>query len=201
MGELLTIDQLQFLEWGPYSFSVEPASVLCLSGDSGSGKSLLLRAITDLIPSQGKCAIGEKGRETMKGPEWRRHVRLLPAESAWWADQVAAHFPDDYNWEALGDLGFENDVQTWDIGRLSSGEKQRLGLARALARPLAALLLDEPSANLDDRSAERVETFILDFQKQVNCPIIWVSHDVEQIKRVASKWYRMEDKKLSLQSL
>jgi ABC-type multidrug transport system ATPase subunit len=90
-------------------------------------------------------------------PDWRRRVGLLPAESGWWADRVGAHFittndarnPATTPTPILARLGFEPDVLDWDVQRLSSGERQRLGLARLLLNRPEVLLLDEATANLD----------------------------------------------------
>ncbi|HRY16157.1 MAG TPA: ABC transporter ATP-binding protein, partial [Candidatus Competibacteraceae bacterium] len=55
-----------------------------LSGVSGSGKSLLLRAIADLDPHSGEVWLDDQPRSRLSPPEWRRRVGLLPTESHWW---------------------------------------------------------------------------------------------------------------------
>jgi ABC-type lipoprotein export system ATPase subunit len=147
-------------------------------GPSGSGKSLLLRAVVDLDRNAGEVWLGPQRRNAVAAHHWRRRVGLLPAESHWWEDQVGAH---QASWPeaTLETLGFGIDVLGWSVSRLSTGEKQRLALARLLANRPAALLLDEPVANLDAQNAERVVKVIDDYRRAHHTPILWVSHGEE----------------------
>lgn len=184
MGSLRIVD-LHRPSLQPASLDVFAGETLCIHGPSGSGKTLLLRAIADLDPNQGQAFLGRLERTATTAHEWRRRVMYLPPESHWWADQVrphAAQWPDTL----LHALGFDHSVLDWDIARLSSGERQRLSLARLLARHPRALLLDEPTANLDQDNILAVEALIADYQLQQKAPVIWVSHDPEQRARVAS---------------
>ena len=69
----------------------------------------------------------------------------------------------------------------WSVSRLSSGEKQRLAVLRALAHGPQALLLDEPTANLDADSTARVERFLTQAIRAHGWPVLWVAHDLAQI--------------------
>ena len=86
-------------------------------------------------------------------------------------------------------MGFGQDVLDWEVQRLSSGERQRLALARALAYAPSALLLDEPSANLDGPNTERIEALVRHWRAHTGGCALWVSHDAEQRARVASASY------------
>ena len=155
-----------------------------LNGPSGSGKSLLLRAIADLDPSVGDIFLGKQSRLSMKAHEWRKRVCYLPTESAWWFETVGEHFPvsdADY----LPKLGFEDDVLSWKVSRLSSGEKQRLALARCLSRLPEVLLLDEPTASLDESRTHAVEDVVSRYSISRSVPVLWVSHDRNQLQRIA----------------
>ncbi|WP_456372614.1 ABC transporter ATP-binding protein [Thiolapillus sp.] len=163
---------------------------LGLHGESGSGKTLLLRALADLDINQGEVLLEGIRRETFSGPQWRRQVGLLPAESHWWDDRVGAH-ANHWPMPVLHALGFSDDVLDWQSGRLSSGEKQRLALARMLANHPRVLLLDEPSANLDGRNTEIVEKIIGDYLHAEQAAALWVSHDPEQLQRIAQHRARM----------
>lgn len=166
-----------------------------LSGPSGAGKSLLLRAIADLDPSDGEVFLDGQRRSQMRPTHWRRRVGLLPAESGWWGEVVAAHFvpavetadaaSDDSLTALLAALHFGAEVLGWDVTRLSTGERQRLALARLLANRPKALLLDEATANLDPANRERAEGLILDYARRHEAPVLWVSHDPEQRARLA----------------
>ena len=166
--------------------TVQPAEILCLSGPSGSGKTRLLRAIADLDPHEGGAAFNGTRQADLPAHQWRRQVMLVPAESQWWDEEVGAHFPTDAGdeWQALG---FAENPLSWRVSRLSTGEKQRLALWRALARQPAALLLDEPTANLDERSRHRTERWLLARIREHGWPVIWVAHDEAQIGRVADR--------------
>ena len=97
----------------------------------------------------------------------------------------------------LRELGFADEsVLQWNVSRLSSGEKQRLALVRLLSRSPEALLLDEPTANLDSTSVSLVENVIDNYRKEYSVPVIWVAHDQSQLKRVSDIRMSMNDKKL-----
>jgi len=161
---------------------------LGLTGPSGSGKSLLLRAIADLDPSGGRVLLDGRDRDAMPAHQWRRLVGYLPAEGVWWADRVGDHF-DNFEPYAIETLGFGQDVMSWSVARLSTGEKQRLALSRLLARTPRALLLDEPTASLDPSRSLVVERIVIDYANTHAAPVIWVSHDREQLDRLA--WQTM----------
>ncbi len=164
-------------------------------GPSGSGKTLLLRAIADLDDSRGEVWLDDIARSAIAGPDWRRRVMYLAAESHWWLPRVRDH-ATHWNAADLRALDFAPDVLDWDVQRLSSGERQRLALARALAHGPSALLLDEPTANLDQHNTRRVEQMLLGWREQHQGCILWVSHDPEQRTRVADRQLRIEQGRL-----
>src|ERR1700719_3702230 len=116
------------------SFSLSAGEALAVRGPSGAGKTLLLRAVADLDPNEGVVTLEGRERSTMSGPEWRRLVGYVPAEPGWWADTVGEHFTD---WSAalavVGALGLPDGIANWQIARLSTGERLRLALVRALS--------------------------------------------------------------------
>lgn len=169
---------------------IAPGEVVCLSGPSGSGKTRLLRAIADLEPHRGRIRLGDLDQSRTPADRWRRAVMLVPAESQWWGEQVGEHFSRPMP-DALEALGFSEAVNDWEVTRLSSGEKQRLALVRALARDPEALLLDEPTANLDDENTRRVEDWLTGLIERRRLPVVWVAHAREQIARVADRHCRI----------
>ena len=164
-----------------------------LTGPSGSGKTLLFRAIADLDPSEGQLSLDSIKRETVAAHSWRSRVCYVPTESAWWCETVGGHFPENADLEYLHSLGFERDVMSWSISRLSSGEKQRLALLRCLARRPAALLLDEPTASLDGLRTGHVEQVISTYAVKNQAPVFWISHDLEQLARISSRVLTIQD--------
>jgi phosphate-transporting ATPase len=174
------------------SFSLAMGACIALRGPSGAGKTLLLRAIADLDPNAGSVRLQGRDRATIPAPEWRRLVGYVPAEPGWWAETVGGHFA---NWPAavpiLARLGFSEETKAWPISRLSTGERLRLALARALIVRPKVLLLDEPTAALDTASVTAVETLIAS-EMQAGLAVLWVTHDPAQAGRVAERQFVME---------
>lgn len=168
------------------NFELEGPGCLGLTGPSGSGKSLLLRAIADLDPSVGEVMLDNRNRYSYRAHEWRQQVAYLPADSAWWSDVVGDHF-DDLPPYGLDLLGFDHDIMHWSVARLSSGERQILALSRVLARTPRALLLDEPTSSLDAERTLHVEQLVADYAQQYAAPSVWISHDREQLSRVTQR--------------
>lgn len=183
----LEISGLRFLDRGPVDLVIEEGECVSVMGASGAGKTLLLRAIADLDPHEGTVRLDGVTCAETPAPEWRAKVEMLPSESAWWADTVAPHFPPDFPGDALEPYGFEAEALSWSVQRLSTGERQRLAVARLLARHPEALLLDEPTASLDADNVERVEAVLAAYRQEHETPVLWVSHDAEQAARVASR--------------
>ncbi len=175
---------------GPCELTLAAGECVCLSGPSGAGKTLLLRAIADLDPHEGEVKLNGESCTTMRAPQWRRRVGLLPAESAWWHDTVGPHFTHG-DTALLLRLGFPPEVMGWQVRRLSTGERQRLALARLLANEPHVLLLDEPTASLDPANVGKVEEVIADYRHGHNAAVLWVSHDPQQIGRVADRQLRL----------
>ena len=116
---------------------------------------------------------------------------MVPADSQWWFDEVGAHFPGMNGDQLPLALGFPAEVMGWSVSRLSSGERQRLALWRALALQPQALLLDELTANLDGDTAAAIETWLLEETQRRQIATLWVAHDPAQIRRVADAHYQI----------
>ena len=194
-GLALSIQELSYGLLAPCSLRIEPGEIVCLSGSSGSGKSRLLRAIADLDRHTGEVHLGEYPQMITPAHCWRQWVMLVPAESQWWADTVCEHFqhPSVADVQALG---FTSDVLDWQVSRLSSGEKQRLALLRALSYQPRALLLDEPTANLDGEICLQVEAWLIEHIQKASMPVLWIAHNPAQIERVADQHWQIVDQQL-----
>jgi putative ABC transport system ATP-binding protein len=171
----------------PASFSLAAGDCIAVKGPSGAGKTLLLRAIADLDPDRGLVSLEGRDRSTIPGPEWRRLVGYMPAELGWWAETVGEHFGD---WTAaaavLTNLGIPEEAKSWPIARLSTGERLRLALVRALIIRPKVLLLDEPTAALDAASLAVVESLIAT-RIRAGLAVLWVTHDAGQASRMGQR--------------
>lgn len=191
MDCLLEIEGLETAHLGPVDLCVQPGELVQITGASGSGKSLLLRAIADLDPSQGRVLLECQDRDDLNPTDWRRKVAYVPSETAWWAPQVAEHFPAGWiPGEAQGWLhsfSLPEESLQWEVERLSSGERQRLGLLRAFLNHPRVLLLDEPTANLDLENTRRIERAVRGYLAEEAAGALWVSHDTLQRNRLGGR--------------
>lgn len=184
----LSVNGLTVAGSAPLQLRVAPGECVTLAGASGSGKTLLLRSLADLDPHNGEVILDGQDARSLPPAQWRRKVGLLLAESPWWHERVGEHFPaDDGDDFQLAALGFGPEVLDWQVPRLSSGERQRLALLRLLALRPAALLLDEPTANLDPENTALVEQLVCDYRQAGQVPVLWVSHDAQQRGRIADR--------------
>ena len=175
----------------PFSLDIDAGECIALMGASGSGKTLLLRAIADLDPNQGEVFLDQVNRNDMLAPEWRSAVGYLAGEAGWWADEVGRHFPDHDLAAALFlELGFTLDTMGWQVARLSTGERQRLSLARTLLTKPKIMLLDEPTSGLDQDSTAMVEG-LLARRLAAGTSILFVTHDPVQADRMSTRRLHM----------
>jgi ABC-type iron transport system FetAB ATPase subunit len=199
----LCVRQLKSELAGPFDFQVPAGGCAVISGPSGSGKSLFLRMIADLDPNQGEVSLNGTERRSLDGPAWRLKVPYVPAEAGWWLDQVADHFAPAQREAArrlAADFGLVDGQFEGQVARLSTGEKQRLAVIRALVLDAPALLLDEPTSALDLGAARLVEA-ALKARLQQGCVIVMVSHEPAQAERLKAEAYQMVDRKLTRAAL
>lgn len=169
------------------TFDLADRECVAVRGPSGSGKTLLLRGIADLDPNEGVVTLDGRSRENMPAPQWRRLVTYVPAEPGWWGETVGAHFPDWSSTENLVEaLRLPSSSRDWPIQRLSTGERQRLALVRALLLHPRVLLLDEPTSGLDPDAVAAVERQIGKHLAE-GASALWVTHDAVQANRVARR--------------
>jgi len=199
----LQINNIQTHHVGPLSLTIAGDAAVSLRGQSGCGKSLLLRAIADLDPHQGEIVLDGVSCQAYSGSQWRKKIGYLPAVSQWWADVVREHFDDEINHAQISEwllaLNLKPKIRDAAIATLSSGERQRLALVRLLANRPQVLLLDEPTASLDPENVASVEALVAEYQRQKGCAVLWVSHDHQQLQRVATRHFVIAQGKLTEQ--
>ena len=171
-----------------------------LFGPSGVGKSSILNMVAGLLrPDRGRIAIDG---ETLFGdgidlpPERRRagyvfqEARLFPhmrvrANLLYGVRGVAERFED-----SIGFLGIDHLLDRWPR-TLSGGEAQRVAIGRALLSKPRFLLLDEPLSSLDRARRDEIMQAIEHVRDVLALPILMVTHDPEEAKRIGTRVVRM----------
>ncbi|NML43909.1 ATP-binding cassette domain-containing protein [Ramlibacter sp. G-1-2-2] len=189
---MLELHGLHRLHVGPITLNVEAGECIAIQGRSGSGKSVLLRMIADLDPHAGEAALDGTACSAMRAPAWRKCVTYVAADSGWWAERIGDHYPDPQHARALlPQVGLPEEAIAWPVGRLSTGERQRAALLRALTPDNRVLLLDEPTSGLDSESRGQVEA-LLRARMRDGCAVVLVTHDPEQAGRLARRRFAMD---------
>lgn len=186
---MLRIEKLKVGDLPALTFEVKDGECLAIEAPSGAGKTRLLRAIADLDDAQGQVFLDGAERREMPATEWRRLIRFVAAEPGWWGDTPRVSFPvatpsGPRLTRLLRDLGLEEALLDRPIALLSTGERQRLGLVRALLDEPRVVLLDEPTSALDASSAALVEE-LLRFLILSGRTVIIATHDLALTSRLA----------------
>jgi putative ABC transport system ATP-binding protein len=189
---------------------------LALVGVSGSGKSTLLHLIGGLDhPTAGTVRVGSRDLAALSAFDravYRRSTvgfifqafHLVPSMTAEANVAVALTFQGIFgaerrrlSREALRRVGLANRAGHRP-GELSGGEQQRVALARAVAHRPALLLADEPTGNLDRRTAAEVLELIRRINREHGTTVVMATHDEEAAGRLADRVVRLRDGRLSL---
>ena len=190
------IDVLQDL-----NLTVPEGEFLGLMGPSGSGKTTLLNLIAGLDkPSQGEVWIGDKLVSAMSEGElaqWRtrnigfifQFYHLLPVLTAYENVELpllllplSASERKQQVMTALELVGLANRLDHRP-GQLSGGQQQRVGIARAIVTDPTLIVADEPTGDLDARSAEEILNLLCELQKTLQKTILLVTHDPRAAQR------------------
>ncbi len=182
--------------------TIPEGEIVCVAGPSGAGKSTLLRALNRLIePSSGEVFLDGEPTDAMDPLELRRRVGMifqLPALSGASVEECVLYGPRLIGegadaGELLRMAGLDDSFLRRDPQSLSVGQQQRVSIARALALGPEVLLMDEPTSALDEAARDRVEKSILALNRREGLTIIAVSHDLEQVERLADRVILLAD--------
>lgn len=176
--------------------AIPEGKITSVVGPSGAGKSTLLRAINRLIePTAGEVYLNGSPTSSMDPLELRRRVGMvfqLPAlfgatveEAVLYGARLAGR---NVNAEHLLELvGLPPSLAERDPQTLSVGQQQRVSIARTLALEPEVLLMDEPTSALDRTARRRIEDLMKDLNAHLNLTTVVVSHELDQVKRVADR--------------
>ena len=175
---------------------VPDGDVTAIVGPSGAGKSTLLRAINLLIePSSGEVYLDGEPTRSLDPLELRRRVGMvfqIPTlfgnsveDAILYGTRLVGRSADPGR--LLEVVGLDASLAGRDPQSLSVGQQQRVTVARALALEPEALLLDEPTSALDEAARRKVEELVRDLNTRLGLTMVFVSHDLAQVRRVADK--------------
>jgi ABC-2 type transport system ATP-binding protein len=179
------------------SFSVAPGETAALLGANGAGKTTTIAMLTGLlIPDGGKIEVlGEDmrrhryrvlGRTNISSPYIDLPRRLTVEENL----AVFARLYGVRNVsERIAELARELDMSALldrPSGTLSSGQRSRMALAKALINRPEVLFLDEPTASLDPDTADRIRTMLAAYQARENATIFLASHNMAEVERMCT---------------
>ncbi len=175
---------------------IPDGDVTAVVGPSGAGKSTLLRAINRLIePSSGEIYLDGEPTSALDPLELRRRVGMVFQIPALFGDSVEEAVlygarlsgKDADLGRLLEMVGLDDSLARRDLRALSVGQQQRVTMARALAPEPEALLLDEPTSALDEAARRRIEELVRDLNARLGLTMVFVSHDLAQVERVADR--------------
>ncbi len=191
------------------SLAITPGEICVMMGLSGSGKSTLMRAANGLTAvTRGNVLIGDANGSIDVGHCGTEKLRRLRRERVAMVFQQFALLP----WRTVADnvgLGLELrgepvtsrkrivaeqlelvGLSQWadrDVGELSGGMQQRVGLARAFATKADILLMDEPFSALDPLIRDKLQDELLALQERVKKTILFVSHDLDEALKLGDR--------------
>ena len=194
------------------TFSVEDGEFLAIVGTSGSGKTTLLNLLGGLdVPTEGKISIRGHDIGSLTRKEQtifrRRNIgfvfqnySLMPVLNVY--DNVAlpvtfdkgSHVDREHIRELLNELGLWEKRKRYP-SELSGGQQQRVAIARALANKPALLLADEPTGNLDSKTAVEVIGLLKASSQKYHQTVLMVTHN-EALAQTCDRIIRIEDGRL-----
>jgi putative ABC transport system ATP-binding protein len=185
------------------NLEIPEADFIALMGPSGSGKTTLLNLIAGLDrPDSGQLLV--RGEDISKYSEdelatWRtrnigfvfQFYHLLPVLSAYKNVElpllllpISASKRREQVTTALEIVGLA-DRMHHRPGQLSGGQQQRVGIARAIVTDPALIVADEPTGDLDSKSADEILDLLVELQQSLSKTIVMVTHDPRAAKRAA----------------
>ncbi len=192
--ESVTVEGSSGVRLRDVSLEVPSTGITTLVGPSGSGKSTLLRLCNRLeVPTRGSIFYRGRQLSSFDPLELRRQVGMVFQRPVLFAGTVRDNLAEADG--ATGESHFEDALERAALNgsfldrpaaELSGGEAQRVCLARALIAGPDVVLMDEPTSSLDGAAVSRLERLGRSLAEE-GIPIVWVTHDLDQMKRIADR--------------
>ena len=190
-------------------FRAPPSGVTALFGPSGSGKTSVLRAVAGLLRATAARIEfdGECWQETSRGmfvPPHRRACGYVFQEASLFV-HLTVRRNLEYGWKRVPAserrIPFDQAVELLAVApllerlpsNLSGGERQRVAIARTLLASPRLLLMDEPLASVDEARKAEILYYIERLRDELKLPILYVSHSVDEVVRLADSIVRMAE--------
>lgn len=185
------------------SFTIKKGEFLVLVGPSGSGKTTLLKMINRLLePTSGKILVDGQDISQIDVRKLRlemgyvlqkialfpnltvaQNIELIPKMKDWDKERIKKRTA-----ELLERVGLDPKIYQDRMPKdLSGGEQQRVSIVRALIAEPNYLLMDEPFSALDPISRVQLQNLTLELQKEFGITTVFVTHDVDEAKRLADR--------------
>ena len=186
------------------NFKIEENEIVGLLGPNGCGKTTTIGMILGLLkPSKGKILINGFEIETKRvellnnlnfiSPYIELPKKLTVKQNL----EVYGRLYDVNNLSSKIDYLIEklrlNEIIYKITGELSSGQKNRVSLAKSIINDPTILLLDEPTASLDPETGDFVRSFLENYQKENGASILLASHNMAEVERLCSSVLMMKD--------
>ena len=176
--------------------AIRNGSITAVCGHNGSGKSTLARILAGVIKDDSGTSLalsGHTGYMCQASLPFRLSVRknlLLNADKNCSKEENQQRAD-----RLLEEIGLQEYAKK-NAARLSGGQTQRMALARVLMKSYDLLILDEPTASMDQAAIPAAEKLILDYQKRTGCTILLITHSPEQAERLANQVLLLDEGKI-----
>lgn len=197
------------------NLNIMPGESLVIIGGSGTGKSVLVKCILELLPpDKGKVLVDGIDICQASGPEYNAYLKktgmlfqggaLFDSLSVWEniafglvrAHGMSKHKAYEVAIRKMARVGLTENIAELSPAELSGGMKKRVGLARAIATDPEIIFFDEPTTGLDPIMADVINGLIIECVKRIGATAITITHDMSSVKKIADRVAMLCDGKI-----